>query len=244
MAPTRPSRVRHAALRAVSEADEDLASIANDSMSQGLGATLLDDLSRALSLVMLLNDVQNSIPPVDYVDGQNRCYLRLISALTKNDEWCNRLTRDGHVEQCLSISLYEKVLASSFVLDKAFLAGILLRIDPSDTHISPIPAQEKRWMLVNSAWTRCRYFTKERIEALPALVAVTRQNLPDFTRAKLADLASAVHVALQFMQDQRGWRDHAIVLLINAALPIAQGLYDELSPYAEHPSASQHSSES
>ncbi|KAJ8589255.1 hypothetical protein M405DRAFT_215604, partial [Rhizopogon salebrosus TDB-379] len=240
MALTKPSRVRHAALRAVSDAGEDLASIATDSMSQGLDATLLDDLSRALSPVTLLNDVQNSIPPVDYVDGRNRCYLRLISALTKNDEWCKRLTRDGHVEWCISSSLYDTVLASFMVLDKVFLAGILLRIDPSGTDISPNPAQEKRWMLVNSAWAHCRYFNKEKIEALPALVAVTRQNLPDFTGAELADLASAVHEALQSLNGRRGWLGRANVLLINATLPIVQGLYGELSPYAEHPSASQH----
>ena len=97
-------------------------------------------------------------------------------------------------------------------------------------------------MLVNSAWAHCRYFNKERIEALPALVEVTRQNLPDFTRAKSADLASAVHEALQSLKDRRGWLGRANVLLIDAALPVVQGLYDELSPYVEHPSASQHNS--
>jgi hypothetical protein len=235
MAPTRPPRVRHAALRAVADAGEDLASIANDPMSQDLDATPLDELSHALSH-------QNSMPPSDYVDQRNCCYLQLISALTKNDEWCKRLTRDGLVEWCISSSLYDTVLASSksMVLDKVFLAGILLQIDPSGTDISPNPAQEKRWKLVNSAWARYRYFYKENIEALPALVAVTRQNLPDFMRTKLADLASAVHEALQSLKDQRILLGHANVLLIDAALPIVQGLYDELSPYAEHPSVSQH----
>jgi hypothetical protein len=241
MAPTRPPRVRHAALRAVSEAGEDLASIANDSMSQGLDSTLLDRLSRALSHFILTNDVQNSSPP--FVDERNRCCLRIISALTKNDKWCKRLTRDGHVEWCLSRSLYDTVLASSFILDKISLAGILLRIDPSGTHISPNPVQENRWMLVKSAWEKAFYFYgKDVIDALPVLVAETRQNLPDFTRAKLADLASAVHEALRSLRRQRGWSRHAIILQIDAALPIVQGLYDELSPYAEHPSASQHSS--
>jgi hypothetical protein len=239
MALTRPPRVRHAALRAVSEAGEDLASIANDSMSQGLGSTLLNGLSRALSPVILPNDVQNSSPP--FVDVRNRCFLRIISALTKNDKWCKRLTRDGHVEWCLSISLYDTVLASSFTLDKISLAGILQRIDPSGTHISPNPVQEKRWILVKSAWKKTFYFyDKDVIDALPVLVAETRQNLPDFTGTKLADLASVVHEVLQFLQSERGWRGH--FLLINAALPIVQGLYDELSPYTEHPSASQHNS--
>ncbi|KAJ8582153.1 hypothetical protein M405DRAFT_937920 [Rhizopogon salebrosus TDB-379] len=235
MAPTRPSRVRHAALRAVSDAGEDLASIANDSMSQGLDATLLDELSRALSH-------QNSIPSSDFVDKRTCCYLQLISALTKNDEWCKRLTSDGLVEWCISSSLYDTVLASSMVLDKVFLTGILLHINPSGTDISPNPVQEKKWMLVNSAWAHRHSFNKERIEALPALVAVTRQNLPDFTRAELADLASAVHEALQSLKDRRrrGWLGRINVLLIDAALPIVQELYDELSPYAEHPSASQH----
>ncbi|KAJ8585610.1 hypothetical protein M405DRAFT_824690 [Rhizopogon salebrosus TDB-379] len=213
-------------------------------MSQGLDSTLLDDLSRALSPVIHPNDIQNSSPR--FVNKRNCCYLRLISALTKNDEWCKRLTRDGHVEWCISSPLYDAVLASLMVLDKVFLAGILLRISPSGTDISPNPAQEKRWTLVNRAWVRCSYFDKEMIEALPALVAVTRQNLPDVTRAKLADLASTVHKALKAWKNQRGWigQGQANVLLVDAALPIIQGLYDELSPYAEHPSASQHNSRS
>jgi hypothetical protein len=241
MAPTRPPRVRHAALRAVSEAGEDLASIANDSMSQGLDSTLLDGLSRALSPFILPNDVQNSSPP--FVNERNCCYLRLISALTKNDEWCKRLTRDGHVEWCISSSLYDTVLASSMVLDKVFLADILLRINPSGTDISSNPVQEKRWMLVNSAWkNKFRFYDMDIVKALPVLVAMTRQNLPGFTRMKLADLAGAVHEALQTLKDQRGWRGHAYVLPIDASLPILRGLYDELSPYAERPSASQHNS--
>ncbi|KAJ8589263.1 hypothetical protein M405DRAFT_862298 [Rhizopogon salebrosus TDB-379] len=234
MAPTRPPRVRHAALRAVADAGEDLASLANDSMSQDLDATLLDELSHALSH-------QNSTLPSDCVGERNCYYLQLISALTKNDEWCKRLTRDGLVEWCISSSLYDTVLASFMLLDKAFLAGILLQIHPSGTDISPNSAQEKRWKLVNSAWARCRHFYKQNIEALPVLVAVTRQNLPDFMRTKLADLASAVHEALQSLKDQRILLGHANILLIDAALPVVQGLYDELSPYyAEHPSASQH----
>ncbi|KAJ8589671.1 hypothetical protein M405DRAFT_817532 [Rhizopogon salebrosus TDB-379] len=213
-------------------------------MSQGLGSTLLDGLSRALSPFILPNDVQNSSPR--FVIERNCCYLRIISALTKNDEWCKRLTRDGHVEWCISSSLYDTVLTSFMVLDKVFLAGILLRINPSGTDSSPYPVQEKRWMLVNRAWVRCHYFDKEMIEALPALVAVTRQNLLDFTRAKLADLASTVHRALESWKGQREWigQGQANVLRIDAALSIIQGLYDELSPYAEHPSASQHNSRS
>jgi hypothetical protein len=234
MAPTRPSRVRHAALRAVADAGEDLASIANDSRSQGLDATLLDELSRALSH-------QNSTLPSDYVGERNCYYLQLISALTKNDEWCKRLTRDGLVEWCISSSLYDTVLASFMVLDKVFLAGILLRIKPSGMDIPPNPFQEKRWILVNSAWKdKYRFYGTDIIRALPVLVAMTRQNLPDFTRMKLADLAGAVHEALQYLKVQRGRRGHAIILMIDAGLPIVQGLYDELSPYAEHPSASQH----
>ena len=94
-------------------------------------------------------------------------------------------------------------------------------------------------MLINSAWVECHYFGKEITEALPVLVAVTRQNLPDFTRTELADLSSTVHGALQSLKHDRGMVRQADVLLIDAALPIIQGLYDELSPYAEHPSASQ-----
>ena len=95
-------------------------------------------------------------------------------------------------------------------------------------------------MLVNSAWKNQRFHDMDIIKALPVLVVMTRENLPDFTRMELADLTGTVHEALQALKDERGWSRHAIILLIDAALPIVQGLYDELSPYAEHPSASQH----
>jgi hypothetical protein len=243
MAPTRPSRVRYAALRVVSDAGEDLASIANGSISQGLDATLLDELSRALSPVILPGDIWDGLS--SFVSRRNRCYLRLISALTKNDEWCKRLTRDSQVEWCISSSLYDTVLSSSLILDKVSLAEILLHvesIDASGTHICPNPVKEKRWTLVNRAWNTFHYSYyysyysdyKEGIEALPALVAVTRQNLPDLTRAKLADLASDVRRALQILKDTRGRLGQADIILLDAALPIVQGLYHELSSDAEH----------
>ncbi|OJA11725.1 hypothetical protein AZE42_11467 [Rhizopogon vesiculosus] len=252
MAPTRSSRVRHAALKAVSGAGEELASITNDStLSRGIDATHLDELSRVLLSVVRPNHdqtMQENGSATSFVESRDCCYLRLIFALTKNDEWCQRLTRDGHVEWC--ISLHDKVLASSLFIDSVCLAGILLRTDPSSKNISPNPAQEKWWMLMQHAWNRFylplpSYSNLEPedmsiIEALQALVIMTRQNLPNnrVAGAEIAKLARYVHDVLQNLKRTQGWLTQADARL-DAALLAVQGLYDELSSYAEHGNTSQ-----
>jgi len=81
----RPRRLQYAALRVVSDAREELSSVTHDQISQGVD--LLDALSRAIL------GVAQHFQYGD--DARNHCYLRLISALAKNDEWCKRLTRDN-----------------------------------------------------------------------------------------------------------------------------------------------------
>ncbi|OJA08601.1 hypothetical protein AZE42_07130 [Rhizopogon vesiculosus] len=233
MAPAKPFRVRHAAFRAVANAGEELASITNDSTLQGVDATLLDELSHALLPAIRPNHnvtIQDSRSETPFESLENRCYLRLVFTLAKNDEWCKRLARDGHIEWC--ISLVDKVLVSTFPLDRFYLAVIFLRIDPSGNKISPNPTtRQKGWTLIKSAWNELGHMVIEDahiIDALPALVTATRQNLSDTDNvAALAELTKDVYWVLQKLKERQATRGQ-VDDLVDAALLNVQGLYDEL----------------
>jgi len=240
---SRSSRIRYAALRAISDASKELASITSGSMPQGVDATLLDEFSRALFTAIHLD--HNSTMQYDnhLVHRRNHGYLRLILALVKNNEWCDRLTRDGHMEWC--ISLYEKVLTSSLTLDKFYLAEILLRIDPASKDISLNPSQGKRWTLIKTLWT-LRYLDVDWLEELPTFITATRQHLldpnNDVTKAELVALATDVHEVsdvLMWRQENRHWHGDSLMTLVDAALPTVQAFYGDLLSYAEHGDISQ-----
>jgi hypothetical protein len=164
--------------------------------------------------------------------------------LVQNEEWYNRLTRDDHIEWC--ISLHDEVLTSSLILDKVYLSGILLHINPASKDTLDL-AQEKWWTLIKRAWNIPPYYIRDNeIEALPTLMAATRQHLPDphndVARAELAALATNVHGALESLkqrEETRRWEEGSIMILVDAALPTVQSLYDDLSSYAEHGNTSQ-----
>ena len=164
--------------------------------------------------------------------------------MVQDEEWYNRLTCDDHIERC--ISLYDKVLTSSLILDKVYLSGILLRMNPASKDTLNL-AQEKWWTLIQRAWNNLRYYiSADEIEALPTLVAATRPNLPDthndVVRAELTTLAAHVDRALECLkarEDNRRWEEGSTMILVDAALPTVQGLYDDLSSYAERGNTSQ-----
>jgi len=249
MAPTRPPRVRYAALRAVSDARDELASItttrngSSSSNSQGIDKTLLNELSHAVLGVVRPNHTQ-TMQDSSLVKSRDCCYLRFIFALAKNDEWCKRLTRDDHVDCC--ISLHDEVLASSLFIDKVYLAGIILRINPSGKN-NLKPAQQQWWTLIQRAWNRFylplpSYSNLEPadmdiIEALQALVTTTKQYLRNpnnrVASAESAKLRNYVHNVLQNLQRTQERLSQANAPL-DAALLTVQGLYNKLSSYAEH----------
>lgn len=215
MGHTRPSRVRYAALRAVSDAREELCAI--DS-TQGVDTNLLDDLSRALLTARTGQDVP-------FHPDRDLCYFRVISTLTRSDEWCQRLVDHGHVNTCTSLLSY--VLASpKFSLDLSFyLAGILARMDPSG---GCSPFSQKEWQtLMRNAWEKATklFSMQECVDALPALVTATRKNLPDpdsdVASGELADLTRYVNWVLEKLRQERPE-------VASVALPSVQGLSDDL----------------
>jgi hypothetical protein len=164
-------------------------------------------------------------------------------ALVKSDEWCNRLTRDGHIEWC--ISLYDKVFASLLILDKVYLSGILLCIDPASKDSSLNPSRERSWTLIKSTW-KCLYYDVTWLEEFPTLITATRQHLPhtndDVARAELAALTKDVQWALETLkrrQETRQWGEVVSMTLVDAALPSVQAFYNDLLSYAEQGNISQ-----
>ncbi|OAX32359.1 hypothetical protein K503DRAFT_618456 [Rhizopogon vinicolor AM-OR11-026] len=225
MDPDKPRRLRHTALRALSDAREDLSSITHDWMPQGVDTTLLDALSRAI--LGVAQDFQYDD------DFQNRCYLRLISTLAKNDEWCKRLTGDRHLEWCNY--LLDNVLGSPFDHNKTYLTMIFLRVDPSGKNSPATP--QKRWRLIKRAWNIWGSYLSDDldsvdiIDALPALVTATRQNVSDPNNDSMrAGLTRDVYRVLRWLEERAATADEA-ENLIDAALPVVQSFYNELSSY-------------
>jgi hypothetical protein len=240
MGPTRPSRVRHAALRATAEAREELASIANDVMAQGVDAELLDELSRALLTAILpkqkhVRTVRNGGPDAAFHHKRDLYYFRLVFALATNDKWRERLSSHGHVKRC--ISLADFVLQSPTMDLSLYLVGTLLRIDPSSKDLSLNPFQERWRTLMSRAWIVLGNTGGQEIhgwiDIVPAIVEATRQvfqdsgdGLPNWGPLKVHYIANNVQRALVRLRATVGQADESPR---HAALSIVQGLYDDLN---------------
>ncbi|KAG1725538.1 hypothetical protein EDB19DRAFT_1947173 [Suillus lakei] len=238
MAPSRPPRVRHAALRAVFEARGELASITSNSVSHGVNARILDELSCALLTVVRPNDDQ-TIGAASTHYHPDYGYVRLICALTKHAEWRQRLARDGHIRRC--ISLVDKV----YEMEQLGGISIYLTVIVGHTNLlsKDLPFSQEKWrLLIKNTWENARcYMTNDNyvdcvdyIDGIPAIVTATRLTLPGLDNAIpspwLADLAEKVHWALADLQ-----RRHATYVnngvaqaTFDVAISSAKGLYHDL----------------
>jgi len=227
MAHTRPLRVRYAAVRAISDAREELSSITGDSMPHGVDSELLNELSSALLIAARSNDDQT----FDY--GRARCYLRLIFVLAKNNEWRRRLIHHGHVQQFTFLS--PSVHASWELC--FYIAGICLHIDPSGNDPSLSPIQERWGSLMWRAWSGLSFMNpadrdfRDCLEILPALVAATKQNLPGpdngVQSLEMRALARDVDRVLRGLQKHDG--------LDGTVLSAVQGFSADLNGLLEYP---------
>jgi hypothetical protein len=170
-------RIRYTALRVVLDARVELARPAND-----FPVSLLDDLSRALLTAVNFKNGQTvhaSGSDTLFHHDRDRCYFRLIFALTKDGGWRDRLIRDGHVKRC--ISLVKDVLENPRSSHNFYLAGIFLHIVSSGGDPPSKSLSIDNWRkLVKAAWRGFFFFVKEDehtcFEVLPALVKVTEEN--------------------------------------------------------------------
>jgi hypothetical protein len=168
-------RVRYAALR-VLDAHVELAWLANN-----FAVPLSDELSRALLTAVDPNNgwtIRASGSNPSFHHDRDRCYLRLIFALAKDEGWCVRLVHDRHVMRC--ISLVDDVLENMWYSHNFYLAGIFLRIVSSGGDSPSTTLGMDRWrMLVKQAWSGLSSVVEDMhrcLEVLPALVKATKEN--------------------------------------------------------------------
>jgi hypothetical protein len=234
MGSARPPRIRHAALRAVYEAREELASISSASMPPGVDTHLLDKLSRALLTAVCPKDGQTTHDAgPDTSSRLRRHFCHILYALTKNNEWLQRLTCDGHLERC--ISLVEGDCHTRWEVG-FYLLVVFVRIKSLGKDLPFSPAQEKWRSLVRNTWDILQIVTTldNYVDGIPALVTATRLNLTasdGVPKEWHADLAAMAHEVLINLQGSQATlvNDGIAQAVIDAALSSIQGLYDNLS---------------
>ncbi|KAG1720499.1 uncharacterized protein EDB91DRAFT_1177968 [Suillus paluster] len=237
MAPTRPSRVRYAALRAVFDARGELVP-----MPQDVDGELLDELSYALLTAVWPDHeqtIQGSSPDTTFHEDRDLCYLRLISLLTKHDEWCQRLIRDGHVERC--ISLVDQVYSRQVNSAGCYLLVIFGHMDPSGKHILFNPAEHWWRERFQETWQDAHSYMSRYVDGIEALVTTTRLNClgsdHGVWRGWLADLAQEVHETLVTLQRSQATLVNEFGVAqatVDTATSSVQGLYAELSHMIEY----------
>jgi len=142
-------------------------------MPLGVDTRLFNRLFHALSTLVNLHHEHDD----DLTAGLNHCYSRLIFVLTKNKDWRQRLTQNGHVHQC--IRLYPTISKADMCI-----AGICLRIDPSGNDPALSFIHERLGELMRGAWSQLYTILlhdedfHDYLEILPALVTATKQKLP------------------------------------------------------------------
>jgi hypothetical protein len=244
MGSTRPSRLRYTALQAAHEAREGLASITSASMPQDVDTDLMNKLSCAILTAVCPNDdqtMQDTGPDASFYHHRDWCYTRLIGALSQNDEWFQRLTRDRHVDRCISLVDTCPFGNPDFTLNHLVT---LLRIKSSGKDLPFGPTQERWRLWIADAWTYADslHFDDDDVDLLIALVTATRLNLTasadGIPREWLAGLAEELDKILEKGRQPFNQYDIAEAK-IDAALSSLLGLHTELSHVAKQRKTSQ-----
>jgi hypothetical protein len=179
----KPSRVRYAALRLVSDAREELAAITDDLMPQGVDAYLLDSLSRAIFTAVCPNHQTNHKDATFHEERDGR-YISLIFSLARNGGWRQRLIRDGHLWRCIDLvdkvnereSRVPRTYPPESYLPGFYLPAIIGRINFTceDTTLSTAQKMSLR-QLIEKTWRAHIYKNDDDyVNAIPALVTATK----------------------------------------------------------------------
>ncbi|KIK48528.1 hypothetical protein CY34DRAFT_103942 [Suillus luteus UH-Slu-Lm8-n1] len=222
-------------------------------MPPGVNTQLLDELSRALLTAVYPKDGQTTHdtgPDASFHLRRDSCYIRIIYALTKNDEWFRRLIRDGHDKRCMS--LVDGVYQSHYSPIGFYLLVIFGRIKSSGKDLPFSLVQEKWRLLIRNAWDRATYNEIRDINdvnGIPAFVTATRLNLSasdnEVPRKWFTDLAAKVHEVLVILQRRQATFRVRVVnnsigqAAVDTAVSSIQGLHDELGCVVEQRNASQ-----
>ncbi|KAG2155625.1 hypothetical protein DEU56DRAFT_768319, partial [Suillus clintonianus] len=138
----KPSRLRHAALRAVFDARLQLVDVVDQEKGE-FRDKLLNGLAPALFTTAkpIAPQRSNDEPDAVFNPGRDDYYLRLIFTLAKQSDWRAHLGRAGHIERCTSLlgHVIKNLTDSSqpVTYHSYYLAGILIRMNASEGYRSP-----------------------------------------------------------------------------------------------------------
>jgi len=241
----KPSRLRHAALRAVFDARLELVNIVDSEEGEFREQLLTEIPSALLTTTRLVApqpeqclDVSDAIfhPRRDYF------YLRLIFSLAKQGDWRVRLENAGHVDRCLTllghiINMKSDSIGSSDTvkIHAYYLAAALIRMNASDTYRSSSFAgdisESEWWKLLKEAWWAMgsnRLYRKdesrEALEALPDISKYTLESLK--TQAAIYDAKSLVRWVDRIY---KGLEDESVEAHIISAVKSVKDALDDIS---------------
>ncbi|KAG1778871.1 hypothetical protein EV702DRAFT_142271 [Suillus placidus] len=216
-------------------------------------AQLLNELSHALLTAIHSNNDRTTRytgPGGSFCIDRDKCYIYLIYALIKKDEWCQRLAHDDLHDRCIPLlgrlSRPDVVDRSGAVFYKynldteaefCFLV-IFGRIKSSDKGLLFSPDESLRWLLlITRTWKSTPFGIEDDdyVNGIPAVVTAARLTLTALDdgvpREWLADVAANVHLALVRLQERQARLVNKGIAqaAIDAALSSMQGLHTEFS---------------
>ncbi|KAG1896951.1 uncharacterized protein F5891DRAFT_1050876, partial [Suillus fuscotomentosus] len=164
----------------------------------------------------------------------------------KNDEWYQRLIRDGHLRRC--ISLVDRVSHQQRGWYSGFCLLVIIGHIKSSHKDLPFSPAEERWRsLIAHAWSTVQYNMEDDlvIDGISALVTATRMNLKasynSVPKGWFADCAVKVHEVWVKLQEKQATlvKGGVARARVDTAIPNVQGLHDELTHMVKKRNTSQ-----
>jgi hypothetical protein len=215
-----PSRLRHAALRAIFDARFELVYIADHEKGE-FQEQLLKELPPALltttKLVAPQLEESSDDPDSLFNPGREYFYLRLIFTLARQSAWREKLDEAGHIDRCISLldhvtsSLKNYSPSSSEPIGNHpyYLAGTLIRMNTAENYQSSgftsKISELEWWKLLKGAWSAMwwnnLYREDEPLQALPDIAKYTLEALDmepaKYDSSSLVRLVDRIYEALR-----------------------------------------------
>ncbi|KAG1883382.1 hypothetical protein F4604DRAFT_287064 [Suillus subluteus] len=179
--------------------------------------------------------------------SQDLKYIHIIFAMTKNDEWCQRLADNYHLQRCISLVTVDGV--QMYDRDVGFYLTVIIgRLYPisrkKNVAFDSLPTQSHSWWtLIKNTWMYAPHSVgnDEYFDGIPTLVTVTKCRI--FSGGRPADVTKKVEEALRDLRKpdrQAIFTKNGITQArINDAIDSVQDLWIYLGGVVEQPKTSQ-----
>jgi hypothetical protein len=209
-----PSRLRHAALRAIFDARFELVYIADNEKGE-----FRKRLLRGLPLALLTATEFVAPQPKELSDslvdfGRDYLYLQLIFTLAGQSDWREKLDKAGHIDRCISLldhvtndlKNYSPNSLEPIETHPYYLAGTLIRMNTAENYRSSdfMISELEWWKLLKGAWSAMwwnnLYREDEPLQALPDIAKYTLEALEmepaKYDSSSLVRLVDRIYEAL------------------------------------------------